>query len=57
MQAKKKKTKDKKKESPEEIRRQLQLIHTLAKRLPWITMIITLIAMIFILLELFFKSG
>jgi len=56
MQAKKKKSKSKEKESPEEVERQLRLIHTLAKRLPWIAVIGTLIAMLFIFLELYFRG-
>jgi len=46
----------KKKDSPEEIERQLKRVHTLAARLPWIVVTITLISMIFILLEIYFRG-
>jgi hypothetical protein len=46
----------KKKQPPEEIKKQVEQIEYLAKRLPWIAAFVTLLFMLFTLIEVFLRS-
>ncbi len=51
------KEKDKREVPEEKIQQQLKIIHKLAKRLPWLVVIVILLAAVFTILQIYFNRS